>query len=111
MFAEEQRRSLEIWGSCRLVGRRSHCIGTANGEQKHMERSTISAEMAQRIELWPIERLVPYERNARTHSDHQIRQIANSIAEFGFTNPILVDTQAGTTSTQPSRCTVRSPYW
>jgi DNA modification methylase len=57
--------------------------------------STISAEMAQRIELWPIERLVPYERNARTHSDHQIRQIANSIAEFGFTNPILVDTQAG----------------
>ncbi len=57
--------------------------------------STISAEMAQRIELWPIERLVPYERNARTHSDHQIQQIANSIAEFGFTNPILVDTQAG----------------
>ncbi len=31
----------------------------------------------------------------RTRSDHQIRQIANSIAEFGFTNPILVDTQAG----------------
>jgi len=57
--------------------------------------STISAEMAQCIELWPIERLVPYERNARTHSDHQIRQIANSIAEFGFTNPILVDTEAG----------------
>jgi ParB-like chromosome segregation protein Spo0J len=70
--------------------------GTANGDQKHMERSsTISAEMAQRIELWPIERLIAYERNARTHSDHQIRQIANSIAEFGFTNPILVDTQAG----------------
>jgi DNA modification methylase len=51
--------------------------------------------MARYIELWPIERLVSYERNARTHSDHQIRQIANSIAEFGFTNPILVDTQAG----------------
>jgi hypothetical protein len=60
-----------------------------------MERSSISAEMAQRIELWPIERLIPYERNARTHSDHQIQQIANSIAEFGFTNPILVDTRAG----------------
>ncbi len=28
--------------------------------------------MAQRIEQWPIERLIPYERNARTHSDHQI---------------------------------------
>ena len=57
--------------------------------------SAISAEMAQRIELWPIERLVPYEHNARTHSDPQIRQIANSMTEFGFTNPILVDTQAG----------------
>src|SRR5712692_1602456 len=61
-----------------------------------MKRSpTISAEMARCIEVWPIERLVPYERNARTHSDHQIRQIANSIAEFGFSHPILVDTQAG----------------
>jgi len=50
--------------------------------------STISAEMARRIEVWPIERLIPYERNARTHSDPQIRQIANSIAEFGFTKRI-----------------------
>ena len=57
--------------------------------------SAMSTEMAQRIELWPIERLVPYERNARTHSAPQIRQIANSMIEFGFTNPILVDTQAG----------------
>ena len=58
-------------------------------------KTTISAEMAQHIDLWPIERLIPYERNARTHTDHQVRQIANSIAEFGFTNPILVDTQDG----------------
>ncbi len=57
--------------------------------------TTISAELASRIELWPIERLVPYERNARTHSSRQVRQIANSIAEFGFTNPILVDTKDG----------------
>src|SRR6266851_2338876 len=57
--------------------------------------SIISAAMAQRIELSPIERLIPYERNARTHSDQQIQQIADSIAEFGFTNPILVDTEAG----------------
>jgi DNA modification methylase len=45
--------------------------------------------IADRIEHWPIERLVPYARNARTHSDAQIAQIAASIAEFGFTNPIL----------------------
>jgi ParB-like chromosome segregation protein Spo0J len=46
---------------------------------------------AKRIEMWPLERLVPYERNARTHSPEQVAQIAASIQEFGFTNPILVD--------------------
>src|ERR1035437_3097300 len=51
--------------------------------------------MAKRIELWPVDKLVPYTRNARTHSDAQIAQIAASIAEFGFNNPILVDTNAG----------------
>src|SRR5271168_1298849 len=48
-----------------------------------------------RIELWLIDKLIPYERNARTHSDAQIAQIAASIAKFGFVNPILVDTKAG----------------
>jgi DNA modification methylase len=43
------------------------------------------------IERWPVERLVPYVRNARTHSDGQVAQIAGSIAEFGFVNPVLVD--------------------
>lgn len=35
--------------------------------------------------------LKPYDRNARTHSDEQIEQIARSIKEFGFINPVLVD--------------------
>ena len=47
------------------------------------------------IERWPIERLVPYARNARTHSAEQVAQVAASIREFGFTNPILVDTDDG----------------
>lgn len=42
------------------------------------------------IVMMPTERLVPYARNARTHSDQQVAQIAASIAEFGFTNPILI---------------------
>lgn len=42
------------------------------------------------IEQWPVERLIPYARNARTHSDEQVAQVAASIAEFGFVNPILV---------------------
>jgi hypothetical protein len=42
------------------------------------------------IEYWPIERLIPSERNARTHSNAQIAEIAGSIRAFGFTNPLLV---------------------
>jgi len=37
--------------------------------------------------------LIPYARNSRTHSDDQVAQIAASIKEFGWTNPILVDTE------------------
>jgi len=42
------------------------------------------------VERWPIDRLIPYARNARTHTDEQVAQIAASIAEFGWTNPVLV---------------------
>ena len=42
------------------------------------------------VQLWPIDRLLPYIRNARTHSDEQVAQVAASIREFGFVNPILV---------------------
>jgi hypothetical protein len=51
--------------------------------------------MPDKMERWPIERLVPYERNARTHSAEQVAQIAASIQEFGFTNPILVASDDG----------------
>ena len=42
------------------------------------------------IERWPIERLIPYARNPRTHTEEQVAQIAASIVEFGWTNPVLV---------------------
>jgi DNA modification methylase len=45
--------------------------------------------LADKIAPWPTDKLIPYARNARTHSDAQVAQIAASIAEFGFTNPIL----------------------
>ena len=51
--------------------------------------------VAKHIELWPIEKLIPWARNPRTHSDAQVAQIAASIVAFGFNNPILVDTRAG----------------
>jgi DNA modification methylase len=46
--------------------------------------------LADKIQQWPVAKLIPYARNARTHSGEQVAQIAASIAEFGFTNPILV---------------------
>lgn len=46
-------------------------------------------KMATSIERWPLDKLIPYARNARTHSDEQVAQIAASIKEFGFVNPIL----------------------
>ena len=51
--------------------------------------------MAHRIEFVALDELVPYAKNARRHSDDQIEQIANSIKEFGFNNPILVDEKKG----------------
>ncbi len=38
-----------------------------------------------KVERWPLDRLVPYARNARTHDDTQVAQIAASMNEFGWT--------------------------
>jgi DNA modification methylase len=47
------------------------------------------------IAQYKISDLIPYVNNTRTHSDKQVSQIASSIKEFGFTNPVLVDAQGG----------------
>ena len=48
-----------------------------------------------KVEWRALDDLVPYARNARTHSDGQITQIANSIKAFGWTNPVLIDGAGG----------------
>jgi ParB-like chromosome segregation protein Spo0J len=48
---------------------------------------------ADQVERWPLTKLIPYARNARTHSDEQVAQIAASIREWGWTVPVLVDEQ------------------
>src|SRR3954468_1318889 len=50
----------------------------------------MTAWPADKVERWPVERLIPYARNARTHSPAQVDQIAASIKEWGWTNPVLV---------------------
>jgi len=48
-----------------------------------------------KIEQIALTDLIPYARNSRTHSDEQVAQIAASIKEFGFTNPVLIDADGG----------------
>jgi len=48
-----------------------------------------------KIETLAIDGLIPYAMNARTHTDAQVGQIAASIKEFGFTNPVLIDADGG----------------
>lgn len=47
--------------------------------------------MALKIEYLPVGKLIRYAKNSRTHSDEQVEQLVNSIREFGFTNPVLID--------------------
>ncbi len=48
-----------------------------------------------KIEILKTDSLIPYARNSRTHSEAQVAQIAGSIREFGFTNPVLIDGENG----------------
>ena len=54
-----------------------------------------AADPGYQIEFRPTASLTPYARNARTHSDAQVAQIAASIQEFGWTNPVLIDADGG----------------
>jgi len=47
------------------------------------------------VTMRPLASLIPYARNARTHSPEQVKQIAGSIIEFGWTNPVLIDGENG----------------
>ena len=63
--------------------------GTVTKPDAQMPASALS------IIYRPLGDLIPYARNARTHSDDQVALIAGSIREFGFTNPVLVDGESG----------------
>jgi len=56
-----------------------------------MGKSDLRTTSGLKIEYVETEKLIPYVMNSRTHSETQVMQIASSIKEFGFTNPILID--------------------
>lgn len=63
--------------------------GLSSGRQAGDGRQRLAVDYRQLVFL------IPYARNARTHSDRQVAEIAASIAEFGWTNPVLVDGESG----------------
>jgi ParB-like chromosome segregation protein Spo0J len=61
----------------------------------HPQRWVLMTNPADQVQKWAIDKLIPYARNARTHSDEQVSQIAASIKEWGWTTPVLVDEDGG----------------
>jgi hypothetical protein len=67
-----------------------------NNQQDNTKNSgSLPGDLAREVELVAVNQLVPYGGNARTHSKKQVRQIAESIKQFGFTNPVLIDNRNG----------------
>ncbi len=65
------------------------------GDATPQPKAGDAAHARLQIEYCAVDDLIPYARNARTHSDAQVALIAGSIREFGFTNPVLVDGENG----------------
>lgn len=59
------------------------------------EKGDCAILKAPSVEMLPTDALIPYARNSRSHSPEQVAQVAGSIREFGFTNPVLIDANNG----------------
>lgn len=68
---------------------------TNSDDDRKPAQVCVNGDRVLRVEYRPLENLIPYAHNARTHSDAQVAQIAASIKEFGWTNPVLVDGDNG----------------
>lgn len=68
---------------------------TNSDDDRKSAQVCANSDRVLRVEYRPLENLIPYARNARTHSEAQVAQIAASIKEFGWTNPVLVDGDNG----------------
>lgn len=74
-----------------MTGRRKLTHANFQNDAQKSQSDLAKISLADVITLVPLSELKPWARNARTHSKKQIGQIAASIEEFGFTNPILID--------------------
>src|SRR5580704_2440871 len=81
------------WCWCEDMVRPWALMGSGSFQNKtpHQKEFMDKLIIVSRMEIWPIERLIPYGANARTHSKKQVWQIARSMREHGVINPVLVD--------------------
>lgn len=79
--------TLGLWGWEPRVGKNTF---VAKIEKGGLVSEPMPEQHDLAVEYRPLEMLVPYARNARTHSEAQVADIAGSIREFGFTNPVLI---------------------
>src|SRR5262249_55527413 len=84
---EAPMRNLHLDNPARAA--QDHISDTYRNGPGEIPGSTTSLKM----DMLPVEALRPYANNARTHSKKQINQIAKSIRQFGFCNPVLIDDQ------------------
>jgi ParB-like chromosome segregation protein Spo0J len=54
-------------------------------------KNRLNRQPAERVATWSLDRIKPYERNARTHSEHQIELLSNLMTRYGVDQPIVVD--------------------
>ena len=66
-------------------------INKSENEKKENVKESVRFATDKQVEYLTIESLIPYENNARTHDNNQIEKLANSIKEFGFINPVIID--------------------
>src|SRR5262249_39839887 len=59
---------------------------------------------ADRVEHWPVERLIPYTHNPRVHSAADLDRLADAVHQWGWTMPVLVDEQGQTIAGEARRC-------
>jgi hypothetical protein len=68
-----------------------HASGSGRNKPIYQPDKPMTSGILAGIERWPLDQLIPYARNARTHSEEQVAQIAAFIIEFGWLNPVLID--------------------
>jgi len=91
----DQRHPHENSWRCEVKHRKAVSCKVQIWERAINERKSMSKNPADKVAKWAIDKLIPYARNSRTHSDAQIAQIAASIKEWGFTSAVLVDPDGG----------------